>query len=95
MILVASTVTWVDVWSFCVLSFLDSRISQLLLNFLLLSGKENLDFEAEYMDDYEVNVDNLNPGCSTSTEGEGSYMVQQVECSEDFDSDEDYSSIRK
>lgn len=98
MILVPSIFTGVDVWSFCGLNFLDFRISQLRLNFLLLSGEEylqNVDNESEYMGDYEVNVDNLNPACSTSTEGEGSYMVQQGECSEDYDSDEDYSSIQR
>ncbi|XP_031274157.1 uncharacterized protein LOC116132626 [Pistacia vera] len=56
---------------------------------------QNVDNESEHMDGYEVNVDILNPGYSASTEGEGSYMVKQGECSEEYDSDEDYCSIQR
>lgn len=74
------------------------RISQLLLNFPLFSGEEcspNVDNESVYTDECGANGDNLNAGFSTITEGEGSCMVQQGECSEDSDSDEDYSSIQR
>ncbi|KAJ0034092.1 hypothetical protein Pint_25708 [Pistacia integerrima] len=88
----------VEEWPRAICKVLYFRISQLLLNFLLLSGEEysqNVDNESEHMDGYEVNVDILNPGYSASTEGEGSYMVKQGECSEEYDSDEDYSSIQR
>ncbi|XP_044478646.1 uncharacterized protein LOC123205694 [Mangifera indica] len=55
----------------------------------------NVDNESVYTDECGANGDNLNAGFSTITEGEGSCMVQQGECSEDSDSDEDYSSIQR
>lgn len=54
-----------------------------------------MDNESVYTDEYGADRDNLNAGFSTITKGEGSHMVQQRECSEDYDSDEDYSSIQR
>lgn len=51
--------------------------------------------ETEYAEDYEAeNMNTTESACSHNADGEAC-MVLEGECSEDYDSDEDYASIQK